>query len=101
MIDVSDGLMADLAQLASQSGVGFELAEVPAAPGATRQEALAGGDDYVLVFTISPADAASAGQAFAAAGLPAPLLIGECVPDPSCHFLAGATVQVRGWEHAL
>jgi thiamine-monophosphate kinase len=101
MIDVSDGLVADLAQLASQSGVGFELAEVPAAPGATSQEALAGGDDYVLVFTIPPAGAELARQAFAAAGLPAPLMIGECVPDPSRHFLAGATVQVRGWEHAL
>jgi thiamine-monophosphate kinase len=101
MIDVSDGLLADLAQLASQSGVGFELAEVPAAPGATSQEALAGGDDYVLVFTIPPEDGASARQAFAAAGLPAPLMIGECVAGPSRHFLAGATVQVRGWEHAL
>ena len=101
MIDVSDGLVADLGQLASQSGVGFELTEVPTAAGATRQEALAGGDDYVLVFTLRPTDARAARQAFVAAGLPAPLLIGECVPDPSRHLLAGATVQVRGWEHVF
>ncbi len=101
MIDVSDGLLADLGRLASQSGVGFDLVEVPAAAGATRDEALSGGDDYVLVFTIGQAGSELAGQAFAAAGLPAPCLIGECLPDPSRHLLAGATVQLRGWEHRL
>ena len=102
MIDVSDGLVADLGQLASQSGVGFELAEVPVAAGATRQEALGGGEDFVLVFTMRPGAAEGvARQAFATAGLPAPLLIGECVPDVSRHFLAGAVVQVAGWEHSL
>ena len=101
MIDVSDGLLADLGQLASQSEVGFELAEVPAAAGATREEALAGGDDYVLVFTMRPAGGEPARQAFTAAGLSAPLLIGECVPDPSRHLVAGETVQLRGWEHVF
>jgi thiamine-monophosphate kinase len=99
MIDVSDGLLADLGHLASQSEVGFELADVPAAAGATREEALAGGDDYVLAFTIMPAGAERVGQAFTAAGLPAPRRIGECVPDPSRHLVDGATVQLRGWEH--
>ena len=36
----------------ARSGVGFELAERPAADGAAIEEALAGGDDYVLVFTM-------------------------------------------------
>ncbi len=101
MIDVSDGLLADLGQLASQSGVGFDLVEVPAAPGATREEALAGGDDYVLVFTMGAGGSEPARQAFAAARLPAPRLIGECLADPSRHLVAGATVQLRGWEHAF
>ena len=96
MIDISDGLLADVAQLTDQSGLGFELDEVPAAAGATEEEALVGGDDYVLVFTLAPDGAEAARQAFAAAGLPAPLLIGECVEDPSRHFLAGVPVQVRG-----
>ncbi len=101
MIDVSDGLVADLVQLAGQSGVGFELTEVPTAAGATAQEALAGGDDYVLVFTMPPGTGPKAGQIFEGAGLPAPFLIGVCVPEPSRRLLAGATLQVRGWEHAL
>jgi thiamine-monophosphate kinase len=101
MIDISDGLLADVAQLTDQSGLGFELDEVPAAAGATEEEALVGGDDYVLVFTLAPDGAEAARQAFAAAGLPAPWLIGKCVEDPSRHFLAGVPVQVRGWEHSL
>jgi thiamine monophosphate kinase len=102
MIDVSDGLVADLGQLASQSGVGFELTEVPEAVGATSQEALGGGDDYVLVFTMPP-EGGRTGllQAFEAAGLPAPFLMGECVPDPFRQVLAGKAVHVRGWEHAF
>jgi len=102
MIDVSDGLVADLGQLASQSGVGFELTEVPEAVGATLQEALGGGDDYVLVFTMPP-ESGRAGplQAFEAAGLPAPLLMGECVADPFRQVLAGEAVHVGGWEHAF
>jgi thiamine-monophosphate kinase len=99
MIDVSDGLLADVGQLTDQSSVGFELGEVPVAVGATGEEALVGGDDYVLVFTLAPAGAEAARQAFAAAGLPGPWLIGRCVEDPSRRFLGGAPVQVRGWEH--
>ena len=54
MIDVSDGLVADLSQMAEVSAVGFELMDVPVAPGATLDEALGGGDDYVLAFTMPP-----------------------------------------------
>jgi thiamine-monophosphate kinase len=100
MIDVSDGLMADLGQLADQSGVGFELAGVPEAVGATTEEALGGGDDYVLVFTMRPAGGGPL-PAFEAAGLPAPCLIGQCVSAPSRRLVAGASVHVRGWEHTF
>jgi thiamine-monophosphate kinase len=101
MIDVSDGLAADLGQLAVQSGVGFELTKVPTAAGATTQEALAGGDDYVLVFTMPPGKGPTVSQLFEAAALPAPFLIGVCVPESSRHVLPGGMLQVRGWEHAL
>ena len=59
MIDVSDGLVADLSLIADLSGVGFELLDIPVAPGATLAEALGGGDDYVLVFTMPALDGAS------------------------------------------
>jgi thiamine-monophosphate kinase len=101
MIDVSDGLLADVAQLTDQSGVGFELEEVPVAAGATGEEALVGGDDYVLAFTLAPGGAVTVRQAFAASGLPGPWLIGRCVEGPSRHLLNGAPVQVRGWEHTF
>jgi thiamine-monophosphate kinase len=99
MIDVSDGLAADLDQLARRSGVGFELASVPVAEGAAIDEALAGGDDYVLVFTTpGPADVVNA---FLAAGVPAPYMIGECVANSRLRLVAGQTLKVVGWEHSL
>ncbi len=49
MIDVSDGLLADLGHVADASEVGFRLDEVPVAVGATLDEALGGGEDYELV----------------------------------------------------
>ena len=56
MIDVSDGLALDLHRLCDASGVGFALDEVPVATGATLDEALGGGEDYVLVMTVAPGD---------------------------------------------
>jgi thiamine-monophosphate kinase len=52
MIDVSDGFAADLTHLCRASGVGVEVDEVPVAPGATVDQALGGGDDYELIFTL-------------------------------------------------
>jgi len=99
MIDVSDGLAADLDHLATLSGVGFELGSIPVADGAAIDEALAGGDDYVLVLTTpGPAEVVNA---FLAAGVPAPYLIGECVADPRLRRVAGKTLPVAGWEHLL
>lgn len=56
MMDVSDGLGADLPRLAHASGVGFELDEaaLPLNPGCTTKEAISDGEDYELLFAISP-----------------------------------------------
>jgi len=67
MMDVSDGLVADLSHICAASGVGavVEAARLPLSPAARAviaadrlcmQAALAGGDDYELVFT-APAGA--------------------------------------------
>jgi len=88
MIDVSDGLVADLGHIADESGVGFALDEVPVAPGATLEQALTGGDDYELVFTAP------------VARLPLGFRIGVCTADTSERTLAGEPLPVAGgWEH--
>lgn len=99
MIDVSDGLAVDLSRLADSSGVGFELAHVPVAPGATLEEALGGGDDYALLFTLPPG--LSPVPVFEAAGLRAPCRLGSCVADASRRQLAGSPLAPLGWEHRL
>lgn len=57
LMDLSDGLGADLPRLAQASGVGFRLdpAAIPRARGATLSEALNDGEDYELLFTVRPA----------------------------------------------
>lgn len=97
MVDVSDGLAADLAHIADASGVGLRLDDVPVAPGASRQDALAGGEDYELV--TASADPDGLAGAFAAAGLPAPLRLGVCVADPAERTLRGVPLRQGGWEH--
>lgn len=95
MIDVSDGLAADLGHVADASKVGFALDAVPVAPGATEAEALGGGEDYELVFC-APDDAVVE-RAFR--GLRPPTRIGTCVAGVETRTLAGRRLEVSGWQH--
>jgi thiamine-monophosphate kinase len=56
MMDLSDGLGADLPRLAGASNVGFdiELENLPVARGSTIDNAISEGEDYELLFAISP-----------------------------------------------
>jgi thiamine-monophosphate kinase len=56
MMDLSDGLAADLPRLAQASRVGFEVEEaaLPLNPGCTIAQAISDGEDYELLFAISP-----------------------------------------------
>jgi thiamine-monophosphate kinase len=56
MMDLSDGLGADLPRLARASRVGFaiEMANLPLARGAKIDDAISEGEDYELLFSISP-----------------------------------------------
>ncbi len=61
MIDLSDGLGADLPKLANASGVGFALDEavIPRTRGCTLEQAISDGEDYELLFAISAPHAGS------------------------------------------
>ena len=59
MMDLSDGLGADLPRLARASGLGFEVDEaaLPRARGCSIEQAISDGEDYELLFAITPEDA--------------------------------------------
>jgi len=58
MMDLSDGLGADLPRLASASGCGFDLRLIPCMRGCTPAAAMSDGEDFELLFAISPRDRA-------------------------------------------
>ena len=105
MIDLSDGLSSDLAHLCRASGVGarLEASAVPLGPGATVDDALAGGDDYELCFTAP--DPVRVAEAFAAAGLHLPAPIGSVTAGDE--VLLGTPnggswpLAPGGWEHRV
>jgi len=99
MIDVSDGFSLDMHRLADASGVGFVLEAVPAAPGATTEEAIGGGEDYELV--IATADVEGLARAFAETGLRPPLEIGACTRDVAERRLGREPLPRSGWQHAV
>lgn len=55
-MDLSDGLSTDLRHLCRESAVGaeIEVGSLPVHPRATVEEALHGGEDYELLFTVPP-----------------------------------------------
>ena len=103
MIDVSDGLAADLRHIAEGSGVGVVLDRVPVAIGVNRVSndpeslALGGGEDYELLFTAPDADLVE--TTFAERGLGKPLRIGHCTAEAGERRLRDGDLPVAGWEH--
>jgi thiamine-monophosphate kinase len=53
-MDLSDGLSLDLRRLAAASGLAAEISMPPVFRGASHDQALHGGEDYELLFTVSP-----------------------------------------------
>jgi thiamine-monophosphate kinase len=101
MIDVSDGLALDLHRLADASGLGFELVDVPVTPGATREEALSGGEDYQLVVALDQQTAEELSDGFEQSGLRRPIRIGCLVDDPAVRLLLGEPLARLGWQHRV
>ena len=98
-VDVSDGLVADVVHLAQASGVGLALAVDPGvvADGATRDDALGGGEDYELV--VATPDPDRLRGAFDRHGLRVPLEVGTCTGVPGEFTLDGGPLPTGGWRH--
>jgi thiamine-monophosphate kinase len=101
MIDVSDGLALDLHRMADVSQVGFRLAAVPIADGATEMEALGGGEDYELLIALRPPDADVVVAHFESEGLRRPVVIGTFVDELAERTLHGDPMERMGWQHRV
>jgi thiamine-monophosphate kinase len=114
MIDVSDGLLADLGHILEQSGVGatVKLTQLPLSPSFRRTASavandpfvfpLAGGEDYELLFTASPQNEDAVKNVLKTCGTQASV-IGEITRDEGLRVLDkdGCPYQVtaRGYDH--
>jgi len=93
-MDLSDGLSLDLHRLCRCSRVKAEITAPPIYPGATLQQALDGGEDYELLFTVpSRVRVPSALE-----GLPLTRIGTIRRGTPSVAF-EGAPLPARGWDH--
>ncbi len=116
MIDLSDGLAADLIHLCDASGVGVEVegaalpvaAEAAAVARALGEDplayALAGGDEYELLFTLPPERAEAVQAAWAEVSAVPLTPIGRVLPAAAGRSLRlpdGRTVPLtaEGWDH--
>ncbi|MCB1884258.1 MAG: thiamine-phosphate kinase [Geminicoccaceae bacterium] len=109
MLDVSDGLLADLGHILDESRVGAVVgaAALPLSPVArhmpgARDCALAGGDDYELLFTVPPHKLDAALESARRLGVQA-TLIGKIVAGGGLTVLDERGVafepEGRGWRH--
>jgi thiamine-monophosphate kinase len=105
MMDVSDGLSSDLPRLCATSGVGVALdpGKLPLLRGiaveSARQLALHGGDDYELLFAVSPRKTASLPAKFGKLRL---TQIGEITKGRIVQIVgkdgAGHPFRAAGWD---
>lgn len=114
MIDVSDGLLADLGHLLKASGVGaaIEAAALPLSPSflqALAQEpglldlALSGGEDYELLFTVPPEREAELADLAGSVGVPVTRLGRITAPEAGLSVIDrdGHPIRTRntGYDH--
>lgn len=98
MMDLSDGLAADLPRMAKAGGTGFVIdpASLPRRRGASVHQALCDGEDFELLFAVRPRDAAGLGEAWRRKFPSTPLTrIGSLARCGVCDGLGA----VRGYDH--
>jgi thiamine-monophosphate kinase len=89
-IDLTDGLSLDLHRLSTASGVSAALDRVAARRGYTIEQALNGGEDYELLWTMPLRRTPPSGA----------IRIGAVIPGtPGLVLLNGAPVPIAGYDH--
>ena len=89
-MDLTDGLSLDLHRLCLASKVAASLNRVPTRRGFTVEQALNGGEDYELLWTMPPRGTPPAGA----------IRIGEITAGPpGLVLLNGEPVPIRGYDH--
>ena len=112
MLDLSDGIASDLRHILTQSGVGatLEARSIPIHPDVDRtlphseqlHRALADGEDFELLFTLSPSEEQRL-LAHPPTGW-TPIRIGTIDQEPGCRIITQSGIEplIRGgWEHAI
>jgi thiamine-monophosphate kinase len=94
-MDLSDGLSLDLRRMCLASGLAAEIEAPPVWPGATLEQALHGGEDYELLFTVPH----SAHVPAEFEGLPLTRIGTMRRGVPGAVMLAGAPLAPLGYDH--
>jgi len=96
-MDLSDGLSLDLRRMCLASGVSAEIGPPPVFPGATLEQALHGGEDYELLFTLPPGSRPPARFD----GVPLTRIgeIGKLSRSPALVLLDGKPLAPSGFDH--
>ena len=100
MMDLSDGVAKDLPRMAKRSGLGYQMAysKIPRAPGCELRQALNDGEDYELLFTVSP-DKAEALKAEWIRTFPALPLTNIGWLCPKGESMDAEMDDAGGWDH--
>ncbi|HEX2749090.1 MAG TPA: thiamine-phosphate kinase [Verrucomicrobiales bacterium] len=95
MMDLSDGLAKDLPRLADACGTGFSLdaAALPLHSGCSVSQAVGDGEDYELLFTLSPRRFAALKRQWPFPRVPV-TAIGSLLPDKR-----DRPAMTGGWDH--
>jgi thiamine-monophosphate kinase len=94
-MDLSDGLSLDLQRMCVASGLRAEIAIPPIYPGATLAQALNGGEDYELLFTLPP----RAHPPMEFEGLPLTRIGTMRHGKAAVVEMEGAPLEALGWDH--
>ncbi|MBS1856659.1 MAG: thiamine-phosphate kinase [Acidobacteria bacterium] len=94
-MDLSDGLSLDLYRLCAASGLRAEIDAPPVYPGATLEQALHGGEDYELLFTVR--EGIRVPERFQ--GIPLTRIGRMRRGEPGRVDLSGAPLHRGGWDH--